>query len=73
MMVAEGIRGRICYAIHRHAKGNNKYMKDYNEDEEESFLQYVDANNLYEFAMIQPLPVDGFKWKETHQNLMKTL
>ena len=32
-------------------------MKDYNKDEEESFLQYDDANNLYGFAMIQPLPV----------------
>ena len=37
-------------------------MKDYNKDEEESFLQYDDANNLYGFAMIQPLPVDGFKF-----------
>ena len=37
-------------------------MKDYNIDEEESFSQYNDANNLYGFAMIQPLPVDGFDW-----------
>ena len=35
-------------------------MKDYNQDEEGSFLQYDDANNLYGFAMIQPLPVNGF-------------
>ena len=39
-------------------------MKDYNKDEEESFLQYDDANNLYGFAMIQPLPVNGFDWVE---------
>ena len=39
-------------------------MKDYNKDEEESFLQYDDANNLYGFAMIQPLPVDGFELME---------
>ena len=39
-----------------------KYMKDYNKDEKESLLQYDDANNLYGFAMIQPLPVDGFDW-----------
>ena len=40
LMVEEGIRVRICYAILRYAKANNKYMKDYNKDEEESFLQY---------------------------------
>ena len=37
-------------------------MKDYNKDEEESFLQYDDANNLYGFAVTQPLPVDSFKF-----------
>ena len=63
-MAEEGIRGGICHAIHRHAKTNNKYMNDYNKDEEESFLQYGDANNLYGFAVIQPLPVDGFEWEE---------
>ena len=42
----EGSRGTICHAIHRYAKANNKYMKDYNKDEKESFLQYEDANNL---------------------------
>ena len=39
-------------------------MKDYNKDKEESFLQYEDANNLYGWAMIQPLPVNGFDWVE---------
>ena len=38
-MVEKGIRGEICHAILRYAKTNNKYMKDYNKDEEESFLQ----------------------------------
>ena len=36
-------------------------MKDYSKDEEESFLQYNDAN-LYGFAMSESLPVDGFEW-----------
>ena len=63
-MVEKGIRGGICHAILRYAKANNKYMKDYNKDEEESFLRYNDANNLYGFAMIQPLPVNGFDWVE---------
>ena len=64
LMVEKGIRGGICHTILRYAKANNKYMKDYNKDEEESFLQYNDANNLYGFAMSEPLPVDGSEWME---------
>ena len=66
LMVEEGTRGGICHAIIRYAKANNKCMKDYNTDEEESFLQYNDANNLYGFAMSEPLPVDGFKWMKDY-------
>ena len=62
LIVERGIRGGICHAILSYAKANNKYMKDYNKDEEESFLQYNDANNLYGFTMPEPLPVDGFEW-----------
>ena len=63
LMVEKGIRGGICHAILRYTKANNKYMKDYNKDEEEfTFLQYSDANNLFGFAMSEPLPVDGFEW-----------
>ena len=38
LVVEKGIRRRICHAIVRYAKANNKYMKDYNKDEEESIL-----------------------------------
>ena len=62
MMVEKRIRGGICHAIHRYAKANNKYMKVYNKNEEESFLQYNDANNLYGFAMSERLPTDSFEW-----------
>ena len=51
LMVEKGIRGGICHAIFRYAKANNKYMKEYNKDEEESFLQYNNANNFYGFTM----------------------
>ena len=63
-MVEKGIRGGIYQAIYRYAKANNKYMKNYNKDKEESFLQYLDANNLYGWAMSQKLHVSGFKWKK---------
>ena len=39
-------------------------MKNYDEKEESSYIQYVDANNLYGWAMSQKLPVSGFKWKK---------
>ena len=64
LMVEEGIRGGICHSIHRHAKANNKYMKNYDENKVSSYIQYLDANNLYGWAMSQKLPVNGFKWIE---------
>ena len=64
LMVEKGIRGGICHVMLGHEKANNKYMKNYNKDEEESFLEYLDANNLYGWAMSQKLPVDDFKWKK---------
>ena len=60
LMVEEGIRGGICHSIHRYAKANNKYMKDY--DKKSSYIQYLDANNLYGSAMSQKLPANGFNW-----------
>ena len=57
-MVEEG----ICHAIYRHAKANNKYLKNYDKNKESSYIQYLDANNLYGWAMFQKLPVNDFKW-----------
>ena len=61
LMVEEGIRGGICHSIHQYAKANNKYLKNYNKNEESSYIQYLDANNLYGWAMSKKLPVNGFK------------
>ena len=46
LMVGKGIRGRMSQAIHRYAKANNKYMKNYNKNIKSSYLIYLDANNL---------------------------
>ena len=62
LMVEKGTRGGICQAIHRYAKANNKYMKNYDKNNESSYIEYLDANNLYGWAMSQKLPVKGFKW-----------
>ena len=64
LMVEEGIRGGICHSIQRYAKANNKYMKNYDEIRESSYIQYLDANNLYGWAISQKLPVNDFKWTE---------
>ena len=61
-MVEKGIRGGICHAIHRYAKANNKYMKDCKINIISSYLEYLDANNLYGWGMSQILPVNGLKW-----------
>ena len=51
----------MCQSVHRHAKANNKNMKNYDKVIESSYLMYLDANNLYGWAMSQKLPVNGFK------------
>ena len=67
LMVEERIRGGICHSIHRYAKANNKYMKNYNNNEESSYIQYLHANNLYGWTMSKTLPVNGFKWTENNK------
>ena len=68
LIVEKGIRRGICHAIHRYAEANNKYMKKHHQNKESSYIQYLDASNLYGWAMSQKMTVDGFKWK---QNMLK--
>ena len=61
LMIEKGLRGGMCQSIHRYVKANNKYMKNYDKNIESSYLMYLDANNLYQWAMSQKLPVNVFK------------
>ena len=70
LMVENGIRGGISTITKRYAKANNKYMDKYDPEKEDVFISYLDANNLYGWAMSKPLPVSSFKWmtrKELHE------
>ena len=69
----EGIGDGICNKVHSYAEANDKYMKDYDKNKESSFLIYVDANNLYGWAMSKKLPVDGFKWVDDLSMFTKDL
>ena len=67
-MVTKGIRGGICHSIYGYAKANNKYMKDYDENKESSYIQYWNVKNLCGWVMSQKLQVNDFEWiKDTCQ------
>ena len=61
LMIEKGVRGEICQATHRYTKANNKCMKHYDKNNESSYIEHLDANNLYRWTMSQKLPVNGFK------------
>ena len=63
LMFERGVRGGITQSVNRWAKAYNLYMgSEFVPDKPTRYLQYLDANNLYGWAMSQPLPTGGFKW-----------
>ena len=67
MMVEKGIRGGVSMISTRYGKANNPYMKDYDPDQPTKYISYLDANNLYGWAMCKPLPTKGFKWMKKEE------
>ena len=66
LLMIEEIRGGMRQPTHRYAKANNKYLKNYDKSIEPSYLKYLDANNLYGWAMSQELPISGFMWYDDY-------
>ena len=71
LMVEKGIRGGVSMISTRYAKANNKYMGNkYDVNEVSKYIVYFDKNNLYGTAMINKLPVNGFKWMNNNELLI---
>ena len=69
LMFERGIRGGITQSVHRWATANNPYMgSEYDKSKPTKYLQYLDTNNLYGWAMSQPLPTGGFHWVESDES-----
>ena len=60
LFVEKGLRGGISIVSHRHAIANNRYMQNFDPSQPNSYLMYPDANNLYGWAMSQPMPTGDF-------------
>lgn len=65
--IERGIRGGITSCVKRNAIANNPLVDCFDETKDTSYLTYIDANNLYGYAMSKPMPRDSFKW--VHGNL----
>ena len=73
LMFEWGIRSEITQVVLKYASANNEYMGDrFNPNEDTTYLQYLDANNLCGWAMSQPLPTGGLKWVEISELATRT-
>ena len=62
LFIEKGLRGGVSYIAESYAKANIKYINDYDAKKPSTFISYLDMNNLYDWAMSEYLPYEGFKW-----------
>ena len=63
VVVEQGLRGGISMVTKRYAKANNPFVPGHDPSQPNKHIMYLDANNLYGWAMCKPLPIRNFKWK----------
>ncbi|XP_025412854.1 uncharacterized protein LOC112685238 isoform X2 [Sipha flava] len=68
LMMEAGIRGGLTQASKRYAQANNSEIPDYDPSKPDSWITYLDATNLYGWAMSKAMPKDGFLWYEGDLN-----
>ena len=73
LLIEKWMRGGISMASKRHAKANNPLVDGYDPVKPRSYILYLEANNLYGWAMSQPLPMGAFRWEEYCEQLAKTI
>ena len=73
LFIEKGMRGGISMVSKRHARANNSAVEGYDPERPSSHILYLDANNLYGWAMSQPLPTGGFRWVEDCDGLAGTI
>jgi hypothetical protein len=69
LFIEKGLRGGISMVSKRYARANNPRVAGYDSTQARSHIMYLDANNLYGWAMSQPLPTGGFQWVQTPDKL----
>ena len=64
LFIEKGLRGGISMVSKRFTKANNPMVEGYDPDKPTTYIMYLDANNLYGWAMSQALPTGGFEWND---------
>ena len=73
LFIQKGMRGGISMASKCNSKANNPRVEGYDPAKPSSHIVYLDANNLYGWAMSQALPTSGFGWVEDCEGLRKMI